>query len=143
MLLLLFSLHAFPEGFNDERTNEKREKLLKRQNVSVSFPKEGHYMFLFGLNLSLYRCGSLTFDVVLKFGIKVSEDDTISIIQNAIVDGKLGELSVNVSHIIGIPPVEQSTTTAVPPSTTTKSDGLCQILIDRASINLSALQLLF
>ena len=81
--------------------------------------------------------------MVLKFGIKVAEDDTISIIQNAIVDGKLGELSVNVSHIIGIPPVEQSTTTAVPPSTTTKSDGLFQILIDSGSINLSALQLLF
>ncbi|XP_015769888.1 PREDICTED: fibroblast growth factor receptor 2-like isoform X8 [Acropora digitifera] len=75
-----------------------------------------------GSDLIVVRCGSLTFDVVLKFGIKVAEDHTISIIQNAIVDGKLGELSVNVSHIIGIPPVEQSTTTAVPPSTTTKSD---------------------
>ena len=133
---------AFPEGFNDERTNEKREKLLKRQNVSVSFPKEGH-MFLFRLNLSLYRCGSLIFDVVLKFGTKVAEDDTISFLQSSIVDGKLGELSVNVSHIIGIPPIEQSTTAVASPSTTPKSDGLFQILIDSGSINLRALQLLF
>ena len=88
---------AFPEGFNDERTNEKRERALKRQSVSVSFPKEGH-MFLFRLN-SLYRCESLIFDVVLKFGTKVAEDDTISFLQSSIVDGKLGELSVNVSHI--------------------------------------------
>ena len=103
---------------------------------------EGHIL-LFHLNLTVNRCGSLIFDVVLKFGIKVAEDDTTAIIQNAIVDGKLGELSVNVSPIIGIPPVEQSTTAAVPPSTTPKSDGLFQILIDSASINLSALQLLF
>ena len=75
--------------------------------------------------------------MVLKFGVKVAEDDTISIIQNAIVDGKLGELSVNVSHIIGIPAVEQTTIT-VPTSTTPKSDGLFQIHIDSSNINLSA-----
>ncbi|XP_067030317.1 fibroblast growth factor receptor 1-A-like isoform X2 [Acropora muricata] len=75
-----------------------------------------------GGELIVVRCGSLTFDVVLKFSIKVAEDDTISIIQNAIVDGKLGELSVNVSHIIGISPVGQSSTAAVPPSTAPKSD---------------------
>ena len=75
--------------------------------------------------------------MVLKFGVKVAEDDTISIIQNAIVDGKLGELSVNVSHIIGIPVVEQTTIT-VPTSTAPKSDGLFQIHIDSSNINLSA-----
>jgi len=83
--------------------------------------------------------------VVLKFGIKVAEDDTISIIQNAIVDGKLGELSVNVSHTIGIPAVEQTTIT-VPTSTTPKSNGVFQIHIDSSNINLSAcysVQLLF
>ncbi|XP_067056810.1 fibroblast growth factor receptor 3-like isoform X1 [Acropora muricata] len=73
-----------------------------------------------GAEMIVVRCGSLIFDVVLKFGIKVAEDDTISIIQNAIVDGKLGELSVNVSHIIGIPAVGQTTIT-VPTSTTPKS----------------------
>ena len=101
---------------------------------------EGH-MLLFHLTLTVNRCGSLIFDVVLKFGTKVAEDDTTAIIQNAIVDGKLGELSV--SHIIGIPPVEQSTTAAVPASTSPKSDGLFQILIDSGSIDLSALQWLF
>ena len=54
-------------------------------------------------------------DVALKFYIKVAEDETISIIQSAIVDGKLGELSVNVSYIIGI---------ATPTSSTPKSGGL-------------------
>ena len=73
--------------------------------------------------------------MVLTFSTEVAEDDTISIIQNAIVDGKLGELSVNVSYIIGIPPVEQ-TTTAAPISSTPKSDGLFQILVDRGNINL-------
>ena len=85
-------------------------------------------MVLFHLSLTVNRCGSLIFDVVLKFGIRVAEDDTISIIQNAIVDGKLGELSVNVSHIIGIPAVGQTTIT-VPTSTTPKSDGMFQIRI--------------
>jgi len=83
--------------------------------------------------------------VVLKFGIKVAEDDTISIIQNAIVNGKLGELSVNLSHTIGIPAVEQTTIT-VPTSTTPKSNGVFQIHIDSRNINLSAcysVQLLF
>ncbi|XP_044180357.1 fibroblast growth factor receptor 2-like [Acropora millepora] len=65
-----------------------------------------------GAELTDARCGSLIFDVVLKFGIKVAEDDTISIIQNAIVDGNLGEISVNASYVIGIPPVEQTTITA-------------------------------
>ena len=132
---------AFPGCLNDERTNEKRERPLKRQSVSVSFSKEGH-MFLFRLDLSLHRCGSLIFDLVLKFGTNVAEDDTISFLQSSIVDGKLGELSVNVSYIFGIPSIEQSTTAVASPSTTPKSDGLFQILVDSGSINLSALQLL-
>ena len=103
-------------------------------------------MFLFCLNLTVNRCGSLIFDVVLKFGIKVAEDDTISIIQSAIEDGKLGELRVNLSYIIGIPAVGQTRITA-PTSITPKSDGLFEILIGSGSINLSAfcysLQLLF
>ena len=83
---------------------------------------------MFHLRLTINRCASLIFDVVLKFGIKVAEDDTISIIQSAIVDGKLGEISVNASYVIGIPPVEQTTIIATT-SMTPKSDGLFQILI--------------
>ena len=75
--------------------------------------------------------------MVLKFGIKVAEDDTISIIQSAIVDGKLGEISVNISHVTGIPPVEQTTITATT-SITAKSDGLFQIFIGSGSIHVSA-----
>ena len=61
--------------------------------------------------------------MVLKFSTEVGEDETISRIQTAIVDGKLGNLSVNVSSINGIPPAEQ-TLTAAPTSTTPKSHGL-------------------
>ena len=92
-----------------------------------------------------FRCGSLIFDVRLKFRTDVAEDDTISIIQNAAANGKLGELSVNVSYIIGIPRFPRTTITA-PTSITSKSYGLFQILSDSGSINLSAcysLQLLF
>ena len=89
------------------------------------------------LNLTVNRCGSLIFDVVLKFGIKVAEDDTISIIQSAIVDGKLGEISVNPLYVIGIPPVEQTTITATT-SFTPKLDGLFQIFIGSGSIDVSS-----
>ena len=61
--------------------------------------------------------------MVLKFSTEVGEDETITTIQTAIVHGKLGNLSVNVLPIIGIPPAEQ-TSTAAPTSTTPKSDGL-------------------
>ena len=89
-------------------------------------------VFVYNLQFppNFLRCGSLIFDVVIKFSTEFAEDDTISIIQNAIEDGKLGELSVNVSDgIIGIPPVEQSTI-AAPTSITSNSDGLFQIHID-------------
>ena len=92
---------------------------------------------LFHLILTANRCGSLIFDVVLKFGIKVAEDDTVSIIQNAIVDGNLGEVSVNASYVIGIPPVEQTTITATT-SISTKLDGLFQIFIGSGNIDVSA-----
>ena len=83
--------------------------------------------------------------MVFKFSTVFAEDESFSIIQNAIVDGKLGELSMNVSYIIGIPRFPRTTITA-PTSITSKSDGLFQILSDSGSINLSAcysLQLLF
>ena len=105
--------------------NDEQKRSLKRQSVSVRVPMEGH-MFLFHLNLTVNRCGSLIFDVVLRFGIKVAEDDTISLFQSAIVDGKLGELSVNASSIIGIPPVKQSTA---------KSNGLFLVVTDSGIIN--------
>ena len=85
-------------------------------------------MFFFHLNLTVNRCESLIFNVGLKFGVRVAEDDTISIIQSAVVDGKLGELCENVSYIIGIPSVKQSTT-AAPTSTTSKSDGLFLLVV--------------
>ena len=73
--------------------------------------------------LPICSCERLIFDVVLKFRTEVAEDETISTIQTAIVDGKLGDLSVEVSSIIGIPPVEQ-TSTAAPTRATSKLDGL-------------------
>ena len=84
--------------------------------------------------------------MVLKFSTEVAEDETIYIIQSAIVDGKLGELSVNVSSVIGISaPVEQTTTTTLT-SIASKSDDVFQIPSGSGGINLSAcysLQLLF
>ena len=121
------------------RTNDECKRPLKRQSISVLVPMEGR-MFLFYLNLTVNRCESLIFDVVLKFGIRVAEDDTISIIQSAIVDGKLGELRENVSYIIGIPPVEESTT-AAPTSTTPKSDGLFLVVTDSLIINVRVVSL--
>ena len=70
-----------------------------------------------------FSCGSLVFDVVLRLSTEVAEDEIISTIQTAMVDGKLGNLSVNAFSIIGIPPVEQ-TSTAAPTSTPPNSDGL-------------------
>ena len=92
----------------------------------------------FEISFFCFRCGSLIFDVVLKFSIKVAEDYTISRIQNSILDGQLGGLNVNTSYIIGIPPILETrvstksvqTITTVPTRTTPKSDGLFQFLID-------------
>ena len=91
------------------------------------------------INFLFYSCGSLILDLVLKFSTEVAEDDTISIVQNSIVDGKLGELNVNTSHIIGIPPILETrvTTKSLQPITTMptrttgtpKSNGLFQFLI--------------
>ena len=72
--------------------------------------------------------------MVLKFGFKVAEDETIFRIQSAIVDGKLGKLSVNVSYVTGIPPAERSTT-AAPSSSTAKPDGLFLDVTDSGIIN--------
>jgi len=44
----------------------------------------------FLISIFCFSCGSLIFDVVLKFSAAVAEDDTISIIQKAIIDGKFG-----------------------------------------------------
>ncbi|XP_044180729.1 fibroblast growth factor receptor 4-like [Acropora millepora] len=74
-----------------------------------------------GAELLYSWCGSLIFDVVLKFSTVVAEDETFSIIQNAAANGKLGALSVNVSYDVGIPPDERTKVTA-PTSITSKSD---------------------
>lgn len=81
-----------------------------------------------------FRCGSLIFDVVLMFGTEVAEDEMISLIKNAIMDGKLEGLSVNASSITGITPVEQ-TSTAATTSTTTKPEGLFVVVTDNGTIN--------
>ena len=75
--------------------------------------------------------------MVFKFSTVVAEDETFYIIQNAAANGKLGELSVNVSYIIGIPRFPQTTIIA-PTSITSKSFGLFQILSHSGSLNLSA-----
>ena len=71
---------------------------------------------------SCCRCGSLTFDVNLKFNTRVAEDVIISTIRNAILHKRLGELRINVSSIIGIPPVPLPTTTK-PLKTTPKPES--------------------
>ena len=99
-------------------------------------------MFLFHLSLIVNRCRSLNFDVVLKFSIEVAEDDIISMIQNAALDGMLGGLSVNVSYLIPNPHGAQTTITA-PTRTGPKSDGLFLAFTDSGTINLRVWQLLF
>ena len=78
--------------------------------------------------------------MVLRFSAEVAEDETVSTIQTAIVDGKLGNLSVNVLPIIGIPPVEHTSTTART-STTPKSKGLFLVVTERGTINLTVCHL--
>ncbi|XP_067030263.1 fibroblast growth factor receptor 1-like isoform X3 [Acropora muricata] len=75
------------------------------------------------LIVASFSCGSLIFDVVFRFRTEVAEDEIISTIQTAIVDGKLGNLSVNFLPFAGIPPVEQ-TSTAAPTSATPKSGAI-------------------
>ena len=70
------------------------------------------------------RCGSLIFELVLRFNIEVPEDHIISTIRNAIMDGRLGELNVNASSIIGVPPVIKTPATSPTDKTTTKADGM-------------------
>ena len=99
----------------------------------------------FNWQIFFSRCGSLMFDVVFKFSTVFAEDETFSIIQNAAANGKLGELRVNVSYIIGIPRFPRTTIPA-PTSITSKSYGRFEILCDSGSIDLStcySLQLLF
>ena len=67
--------------------------------------------------------------MALKFSIEVAEDETISIIQNAIVDGKLRKLSVKGSYINGSLPVVPSKSTMTPTSTLPNSDGLFQFFM--------------
>ncbi|XP_067056911.1 uncharacterized protein [Acropora muricata] len=74
-----------------------------------------------GAELINLSCGSLIFDVVLNFSTEVAEDDSISLIQNAIVDGKLGELSV--WYIIGTPPHSIPMTTPLTLARTTPKCG--------------------
>lgn len=62
--------------------------------------------------------------MVLEFSIKVAEDDAISTIQTAVRDGKLEQLSVNASYVIGRLPVVPSTSNLTPTSTSSTSDGL-------------------
>ena len=65
--------------------------------------------------------------MVLNFSTEVAEHDSISLIQNAIVDGKLGELSV--WYIIGAPSIPMTTPSTLA-RTTPKCGGLCQFLVN-------------
>ena len=69
----------------------------------------------------------------LKFSTNVAEDDIVSMIKNSIVDGKLGELRVNVTDVFGIVP--PTTTAATPTSAIRKSDGLFLVFTDSGIIN--------
>ncbi|XP_015749898.1 PREDICTED: interference hedgehog-like isoform X2 [Acropora digitifera] len=93
-----------------------------------------------GAELLMVRCGSLIFDVVFKFSTVFAEDETFNIIQNAIVDGKLGELSMNVSYIIGIPRFPRTTVTA-PTSITSKSydQSSSNLIVTGVSIGIGVL----
>ena len=70
------------------------------------------------------RCGSLYVDLVLKFNNVVAEDSVLSTFRGAVQNGKLGELSVNGSSIVGIPPVIKSTVSPPTTTPTPKSDGM-------------------
>ncbi|XP_067032676.1 fibroblast growth factor receptor 3-like isoform X4 [Acropora muricata] len=87
-----------------------------------------------GAQLIEVTCGSLIFDVALKFSIEVAEDETISIIQNAIVDGKLRKLSVKGSYINGSLSVVPSKSTMTPTSTLPNSDDHTLSIVLGASI---------
>ena len=82
-------------------------------------------MVKFNSSIYCYRCESLIFELVLRFNIEVAEDLIISTIRNATVDGRFGELSVNASSIIGVPPVIKTVTTSSPTDKTTqKANGM-------------------
>ena len=78
--------------------------------------------------------------MVLKFSIEVAEDDIISIIKNAALDGKRGGLSVNVSYLI-LNPLGAQTTITTPTGTAPKSDGLFLVFTDSGTINLTVCHL--
>ncbi|XP_068685579.1 fibroblast growth factor receptor 4-like isoform X1 [Montipora foliosa] len=77
-----------------------------------------------GAELMDVRCESLIFELVLRFNIEVAEDLIISTIRNATVDGRFGELSVNASSIIGVPPVIKTATTSSPTDKTTQKTNV-------------------
>ena len=78
--------------------------------------------------------------MVLKFSIKVAEDDTISTIQSAIRDARLGKLIVNASYNIGSLPVVPSKSSMTPTTTPPKSDGLFQFPIGSLCVNLNVVK---
>ena len=70
------------------------------------------------------RCGSLIVDLALKFTSVVSEAWVLSTLRSGIIDGKLGELAVNASSIVGIPVIESTATPPTGKTTTKPSDGI-------------------
>lgn len=66
----------------------------------------------------------MTVDLILTFNDLVAEDVVISTLRNAIIkNGKLGELRINVSSIVAIPPFNTSTAATPTSKTTPKPDG--------------------
>ncbi|XP_015751969.1 PREDICTED: uncharacterized protein LOC107331823 isoform X1 [Acropora digitifera] len=102
-----FSIFSGIGGYNIYLKMAIIEECDKKDSVWEALKKEFTNVFekhtesYSGAELIDSSCGSLIFDVVLNFRTEVAEHDSISLIQNAIVDGKLGELSV--WYIIGTP----------------------------------------
>ncbi|XP_068685561.1 tyrosine kinase receptor Cad96Ca-like isoform X3 [Montipora foliosa] len=109
-----YNIHIRISTIGECKNKDYVWKTLQNELAKVFDNTQGYT----GAELIDVRCGSLIFELVLRFDIEVGEDHIISTIRDAIVDGTLGELNVNASSIIGIPPVKKPGNT----SPTTKTN---------------------
>ncbi|KAK2557504.1 hypothetical protein P5673_020251, partial [Acropora cervicornis] len=91
-----------------------------------------------GAELRTVRCGSLIFDVVVKFSSEVAEDDIISLIQKAVLVGNLGVLSVHVSYVTLNPHGAQTTVTS--PTNTDPKSGKVKNKVVLMKLHMQVLQ---